>query len=81
MHAAEGTTTVINFMNWGYLFLKDAELEIRNMIMPLANLSNKEYIPNTIAPFLLLVPITSDIILIPVESVIDCETPTIKAIK
>ena len=69
--AAEGTMIVMSFMKRGDLEAKAAEEEIAKMIIPLENLSKREYIPKTIAPFLLLVPITSEIKLTPVDRVID----------
>lgn len=78
--AAEGTTTVIYFIKLESLETKELELEITKRTIPHANLSKREYIPNTIAPFLLLAPITSDIILIPVDKVNVCAVPTTRAI-
>lgn len=77
--AAEGTTTVMNFIKLEFLSLNAFESEITNKTIPLANLSSKEYIPKTIAPCLLFVPITYDIKFIPVESVIDWAIPTTRA--
>jgi len=46
------------------------ELPIKKITMPAENLSNRLYIPNTNAPVFALVPTTSDIKLMPVESTI-----------
>ena len=74
MQAADGNKTVIHFLN-SIDVENNSEFVIKYMANPDANLSNRLQAPNTNAPFFPLVPTTSEIKLIPVESTSACDIP------